>query len=32
VSRYLVDQAAREEFMGLHSLFDRWIAAMRRDH
>ncbi len=29
VSRYLVDQAAREEFVGLHSLFDRWIAAMR---
>ena len=29
VSRYLVDKAAREEFVGLHSLFDRWIAAMR---
>jgi hypothetical protein len=29
VSRYLVDQASREEFVGLHSLFDRWIAAMR---
>lgn len=29
VSHYLVDKAAREEFVGLHSLFDRWIAAMR---
>jgi len=29
VSRYLIDGAAREEFVGLHSLFDRWIAAMR---
>lgn len=29
VSQYLVDKAAREEFVGLHSLFDRWIAAMR---
>ena len=29
VSRYLVDQASRERFVGLHSLFDRWIAAMR---
>lgn len=29
VSRYLVDKASSEEFVGLHSLFDRWIAAMR---
>jgi hypothetical protein len=29
VSRYLLDHAAREQFVGLHSLFDRWIAAMR---
>jgi hypothetical protein len=29
VSRYLVDKASREKFVGLHSLFDRWIAAMR---
>ena len=29
VSRHLVDSASREEFVGLHSLFDRWIAAMR---
>ena len=29
VSRFLVDRAASEEFVGLHSLFDRWIAAMR---
>lgn len=29
VSRYLVDKASRQEFVGLHSLFDRWIGAMR---
>ncbi len=29
VSRYLIDRADREQFVGLHSLFDRWIAAMR---
>ena len=29
VSRFLVDRAATEKFVGLHSLFDRWIAAMR---
>jgi hypothetical protein len=29
VSRYLIDSASREAFVGLHSLFDRWIAAMR---
>jgi hypothetical protein len=29
VSRYLIDKASIEEFVGLHSLFDRWIAAMR---
>ena len=29
VSRYLVEKASKEEFVGLHSLFDRWIAAMR---
>jgi len=29
VSRYLVDKASAEEFVGLHSLFDRWIASMR---
>jgi len=29
VSRFLIDQAALEQFVGLHSLFDRWIAAMR---
>lgn len=29
VSRYLVDKERSEEFVGLHSLFDRWIAAMR---
>ena len=29
VSRYLIDKAAREELVGLHALFERWIAAMR---
>ncbi|MGB5223000.1 MAG: hemerythrin domain-containing protein [Polyangiales bacterium] len=29
VSSFLVDRAASEKFVGLHSLFDRWIAAMR---
>ncbi|MGB5366552.1 MAG: hemerythrin domain-containing protein [Polyangiales bacterium] len=29
VSRFLIDHAAHEQFAGLHSLFDRWIAAMR---
>ena len=29
VSRFLIDHAVREQFAGLHSLFDRWIAAMR---
>jgi hypothetical protein len=29
VSRYLVDKASGEAFVGLHSLFERWIAAMR---
>ena len=29
VSGYLIDAASRESFVGLHSLFDRWIAAMR---
>jgi len=29
VSRHLIDKAAQEELVGLHSLFDRWIAAMR---
>ncbi len=29
VSRFLIDQATLEQFAGLHSLFDRWIAAMR---
>jgi len=29
VSRFLIDQAALEQFVGLHTLFDRWIAAMR---
>ena len=29
VSRYLIEKASMEEFVGLHSLFDRWIAAMR---
>ena len=29
VSRYLIERASIEEFVGLHSLFDRWIAAMR---
>ena len=29
LSRYLIEKASIEEFVGLHSLFDRWIAAMR---
>ena len=29
VSRYLVGKASEEKFVGLHSLFDRWIWAMR---
>lgn len=29
VSRYLIEKAAREELVGLHALFDRWIGAMR---
>jgi len=29
VSRFLIDQATLKQFVGLHSLFDRWIAAMR---
>ena len=29
VSGFLVDRAASEKFVGLHSLFDRWIGAMR---
>jgi hypothetical protein len=29
VSRYLIEKATREELVGLHALFDRWIGAMR---